>query len=374
MDRSAHWLEERFRRLLEAAPDAMVIVDRSGTIVHVNAEAERLFGYPREEIVGAAVEELIPERLRGTHPGHRERYFAEPRTRLMGQGGLDLYARRRDGSEFPAEISLSPMDTGEGLLAITAIRDISGRKEVERALVEAKAAADAANQELESFSYSVAHDLRAPLRSITGFSQILREDYADKLDARGQEYLRRVGAAAERMGSLIDALLELSRVSRAEVRRERVDLARIARNVVSNLREGQPDRQVEAVIGDVPPAMGDPQLLRALLENLVHNAWKFTSKRADARLELGAAAGEGGAPVYFVRDNGAGFDMAHAVNLFTPFQRLHPSAQFSGSGIGLATVARIVRRHGGRIWAEAAVSQGATFYFTLGAKGPGTGS
>lgn len=373
MESSARWLEERFRRLLDAAPDAMVIVERGGRIALVNAAAEDLFGYPREELIGASVELLIPERLRGGHPAHRDAYFAQPKTRLMGQpAGLELIARRRDGTELPVEISLSPLEVEDGMLAITAIRDVSSRKEAEEALRQAKAAADAANQELTSFSYSVAHDLRAPLRSITGFSQILLDDYTDKLDARGQEYLRRVGAAAQRMGKLIEALLSLSQVTRAETHPEPVDLARLARAVIAHLQEAQPERQVEVVIGELPQSIGDRQLLRVLLENLLANAWKFTGKRAAARIEIGALppssnedSRERGSCVYYVRDNGAGFDMIHAAKLFAPFQRLHPSSQFPGSGIGLATVQRIVQRHGGRIWVESAVDKGATFFFTL---------
>ena len=373
MQGSAGWLEERFRRLLDAAPDAMVIVDRAGRIALVNAAAERLFGYPREELVGASVEQLIPERLRAAHPAHREAYFAHPRTRMMGQPGLagadsislELYCRRQDGTEFPAEISLSPLELEEGTLAITAIRDITGRKQTEQALRQAKAVADAANRELESFSYSVAHDLRAPLRAITGFSEILLDDYKDRLDDRGQQYLSRIGAAAQRMSSLIESLLALSRVTRAEAHAEPVDLSQLARAVVAQLQESQPDRRVDVVIGDLPQVIGDRQLIRVLLENLLGNAWKFTGKRDGARIELGCAPGEDGAPVYLVRDNGAGFDMKHAPKLFTPFQRLHTATQFQGTGIGLATVHRIVQRHGGRIWAEAAVDQGATFYFTL---------
>ncbi len=402
------WLEEKSRGLLDAAPDAMVIVSPDGRILLVNAAAEVLFGYTRDELVGAQVEQLIPERYRAAHPEHRRGYVARPKTRLMGAGGLELHGLRKDGTEFPAEISLSPMETEDGTLAITAIRDISERKAVERALVRAKAAADAANRELESFSYSVAHDLRAPLRSITGFSEILAEDYAGSLDARGKEYLRRIEAAAQRMGALIDALLSLSRVTRAEPRKEVVDLARIAQGVVAQLREAHPERDVEVVLGDLPAALGDPQLLRVLMENLVGNAWKFTGKRSSAgsdargsgspdgalrpepRIEIGVLpAGEGGADpasgaegappgappgapgvnpalrAYFVRDNGVGFDMTQAVKLFSPFQRLHSASQYPGSGIGLATVQRIVQRHGGRIWAHGAVGEGATFYFTL---------
>jgi two-component system NtrC family sensor kinase len=221
------------------------------------------------------------------------------------------------------------------------------------------------NRELEAFSYSVSHDLRAPLRAIDGFSQILREDYAKDLDEAGQEHLRRISAAAQHMGLLIDAMLSLARVTRADLRRERVDLAQVATMVTAQLRAAQPERLVEFISPASAGVVGDPHLLHALLDNLLGNAWKFTRDRSPAIIELGVEDGEGG-PIYSVRDNGAGFDMAYANKLFAPFQRLHASSEFKGTGIGLATVKRIVDRHGGRVWAEGAVGRGATVRFTLG--------
>jgi signal transduction histidine kinase len=221
-----------------------------------------------------------------------------------------------------------------------------------------------ANRELEAFSYSVSHDLRAPLRSIDGFSQALLEDYGPHLDAAGQDMLRRVRAGSQRMAQLIDDLLDLSRVTRSELRRELVDLTALARDVAADLRLAQPDRQVEFVVAAGLLAHGDSHLLRLLLENLLGNAWKFTGKHPRARVEFGMI-GDGEQRRYFVRDDGAGFDMAYVNKLFGTFQRLHPASEFAGTGIGLATVQRIVHRHGGRVWAEGAVEQGATFYFTL---------
>jgi signal transduction histidine kinase len=227
---------------------------------------------------------------------------------------------------------------------------------------------EAVNKELEAFSYSVSHDLRAPLRAITGFSQALLEDYPHKLDARGFDYLQRVGGASKRMGELIDQMLVLSRVTRAEMRRERVDLSRLAQEVTAEVRRVEPGRAVDVVIHDGLETVGDSKLLRAVLENLVGNAWKFTSKHANALIEFGSAD-VGGEPAFFVKDDGAGFDPLHAEKLFTAFQRLHGVTEFPGTGIGLATVQRIIRRHGGRIWAEGAVEKGATFYFTLPERG-----
>jgi signal transduction histidine kinase len=228
----------------------------------------------------------------------------------------------------------------------------------------AEAALKISNQELEAFSYSVAHDLRAPLRGINGFSRALLEDSGDKLDAQGKEYLERVAAAAERMGHLIDALLGLSRVSRTELHREAVNLTRVAEGVVKQLRSTQEERVVDFVNEGEAIANGDPVLLRAVLENLLGNAWKFTSRCSAARIAFGAEQKDGDR-VYYVRDNGAGFDMAYADKLFAPFQRLHGASEFAGTGIGLATVQRIVHRHGGRIWATGAVGEGAVFRFTL---------
>lgn len=226
------------------------------------------------------------------------------------------------------------------------------------------------NKELEAFSYSVSHDLRAPLRSIDGFSNALLEDYCAQLDEKGQHYLHRIRAAAQRMGELIDDLLQLSRVGRAELQPGPLDLSALARIVNRELQDASPERRVQLVIPDGLVAMADRRLLQVVLENLFGNAWKFTRNVAEAVIELGVAE-EAGAPMYYIRDNGAGFDMAYAGKLFTPFQRLHSEAKFPGTGIGLATVYRIVERHGGRVWAEGAVGKGATFFWTLSpAKGP----
>jgi light-regulated signal transduction histidine kinase (bacteriophytochrome) len=231
-------------------------------------------------------------------------------------------------------------------------------------LAHSNAELERANRELEAFTYSVSHDLRAPLRSVNSFSKVLLEDYADKLDDEGKDDLRRVYAATQRMGQLIDDLLKLSRIGRAEITVEAVDLSALARSVVAELKESDPARNVEFDIPPTADARGDKRLLTILLENLLGNAWKFTSKHESARIEFGVTT-QDGAQVYFVRDDGAGFDMAYVDNLFAPFQRLHRAADFPGTGVGLATVGRIVEHHGGRVWAEGAVEQGATFYFTL---------
>jgi len=223
----------------------------------------------------------------------------------------------------------------------------------------------AVNEELEAFNYSVSHDLRSPLRSIDGFSQALLEDYGDKLDEQGKDYLGRTRAASQRMGILIDDLLNLSRVTRGDIRREQVDLSSIARLVATELQREDSGRQVTFEVAEGAVTMGDPHLLRTVLDNLMGNAWKFTGNHPTAKIEFGVTEKDA-RPAYFVRDDGAGFDMAYAANLFGAFQRLHAMTEFSGTGIGLATVQRIIHRHGGRVWAEAEVEQGATFFFTLG--------
>ncbi len=222
----------------------------------------------------------------------------------------------------------------------------------------------AANKELEAFCYSVSHDLRAPLRSVNGFCKALMEDYSDKLDAQGKNYLQRAMAASKFMGQLIDDLLNLSRITRSEMKCKKVDLSVLAKAVVSELQETEPERQAEFLIDEKLVVNGDPHLLQIALRNLLGNAWKFTRKRPRARIEFGVKPCDG-KQVYFVRDNGAGFDMAFVNKLFGAFQRLHSTTAFEGTGIGLATVQRIIHRHGGRIWAEGAVDQGATFYFMI---------
>lgn len=345
--------DARFRALLEAAPDAMVIVDQEGRIVLVNAQTERLFGYPREELLGQPVDGLVPDL---------------DRTAGAPGPGLELVGHHKDGRRFPIELSSSPLETKDGVLLSTAIRDTTERKRAEEELRRAKGVAETASRELEAFSYSVAHDLRAPLRAINGYSSSLVEDLGEKLDDDSKNSLERISAAAARMGHLIDALLRLARVSRMELVRRPVDMTQIARSVIAHLQASEPSRTVDVVIREDLVSTGDAQLIRSLLDNLLGNAWKFTLKTSNPKLELGVEESRD-TKVYFVRDNGAGFDMADAGRLFTPFQRLHAAKEFAGSGIGLATAQRIVRRHGGRIWVEAIPNEGAVFRFTLSEEG-----
>lgn len=338
--------KEYVEGILENMDDMLVVTDPEGRIQTVNRAAAEAFG---GETIGRPLASLFASQLR---------------TEVVRDAEVVLLTR--DGGRMPALFSSTVFRGGDGRLRgyIGVAKDITARKRSEEALLSAKIAAEASNRELETFSYSVAHDLRAPLRAVDGFSQLLLAEYAGKLDEAGKDYLNRVRQGSKRMGHLIDDLLNLSRIARSAVRPENVDMSALAASIGEELAKSEPGRSVEFVVAPNVRAWGDANLLRVTLVNLLGNAWKYTSRHPRARIEFGAEA-RGGSTVYFVRDDGAGFDMALAKRLFEPFTRLHAASEFEGTGIGLATVQRVISRHGGRIWAESAVERGAVFYFTL---------
>ncbi len=362
--------ETRFRDLLESAPDAMVIVNGEGRIVLTNARAETLFGYDRKDLLGQKVEMLMPERYRGNHGVHRAGYSDSPKARSMGSG-LDLHGLRQDGSEFPVEISLSPLETGGETLFSSAIRDVTEHrlaveevKVLNLQLLERMSQLAEVNRELEAFCYSVSHDLRAPLRHVNGFSLILLEEYAPQLSPEVQGYLRRISGGAQMMGRLVDDLLHLSRVGRQGLVLENTNLQDLLNDVRNSLQEDTKKREIEWRIGTLPCVKCDAGLIKLALVNLLLNALKFTRSRSPAVIEVGTEITSGEESI-FVRDNGVGFDPRYTNKLFGVFQRLHTQEEFEGTGIGLATVQRIIHKHGGRIWAEGELDRGAAFHFTL---------
>ncbi len=358
--------------IVEGSDDAILSKTLEGVITSWNAGAEKQYGYTAAEAVGRPISLLIP-------PDRTQEMalILEKVARGEGVEHVETTRLRKNGELVPVSLTVSPIRGPDGTVreASTIARDITERKRAEMEILDLNAqlsqralALEAANKELEAFSYSVSHDLRAPLRSLDGFSLALLEDYAGTLDAAAGSHLQRIRAAAQRMGLIIDDLLKLSRVTRADLRVEQVDLSALARATADDLRQRDPGRGVEFVIADGLSAAGDPRLLRMVLDNLLGNAWKFTSRCKHARIEFGARGEDGGSGFFFVKDNGAGFDMAHAGKLFGAFQRLHGPEEYEGTGIGLATVQRIIHRHGGRVWAEGEVGGGATLFFTLGTR------
>ena len=350
-------VEERatLERFFALSLDLMCVVSVDGYLRHVSPSFVAL-GYPLDELRERPLRELV-------HPDDRAMVVAEFEKLVRGEPARSFEARFRCKNGSDRWLAWSCMPDQQSIYAVA--RDVSEARTSRDALASAKETAEAASRELESFSYSVAHDLRAPLRSIDGFSLALVEDYADRLDARGQRYLEFVRGSAQQMAQLIDDLLALSRVTRSELHRIAVDLSALARATAARIAAREPGRHVEVNVEDGLACRADPRLLAIVFENLLGNAWKFTSKRADARIDVASEIVDG-APAFVVRDNGAGFDMAFAHKLFGVFQRLHATTEFEGSGIGLATVRRVISRHGGRVWAEGALGRGATFSFTLG--------
>ena len=369
--------EQRFKILAEHAPLGVSIVAPDRSFEYLNPRFTEIFGYTIED---------IPDKDTWFKKAYPDAAYRKKSIAIWKRDKADAL---RTGKEHQRAFTVRCKNGQDKIIDFKRIDlqdgkiyqiydDITVRTKAEEALqraydelkaseereFERAAQLEASNRELEAFSYSVSHDLRAPLRGIDGFSQALLEDYADQLDTQGKDYLQRVRAATQRLEEIIDDMLILSRVTRREMRRELVNLSTMAQEIAAELQSSQPERQVSFVIASGLVVKADPNLIRIVLENLLDNAWKFTSKHPTARIEVGVTDNEGG-KAYYVRDDGAGFDMAYAGKLFGAFQRLHPIADFGGTGIGLATVQRIIHRHGGSVWAEGAVEQGATLHFTL---------
>ena len=341
--------------------DLLCIATTDGKFRRVNPAWEDVLGWTSADLTSVPYIDLV-------HPDDRAATISEAAKLADGWTTRAFENRYRTKDGAYRWLSWKSVSRPHDGTIYAAARDITDQKQTERALHQSAAELASANRELEAFSYSVSHDLRAPLRSIDGFAQALAEDYQDRVDETGRDYLSRIRAAAQRMGMLIDDLLSLSRVSRAELSRADVDLSAMVREVANRLGEQDATRRVDWRIEPDVRVHGDARLLRVAIDNLLGNAWKFTGKRDDARIEFGARTLPEHGRVLFVRDNGAGFDMAHAGKLFGAFQRLHRATEFPGTGVGLAIVQRIIRRHAGQIWTDASVGQGATFFFTLEAQ------
>lgn len=377
--------EARYRTLFDCAPDGIVIANPEGYYLDANASMCQMLGYTRQEFIGLHASDIVTESevehigpaLNSIKSGfnyHREWQF-----------------RRKNGSVFPAEVIATLMPEGN---VIGMIRDITERRiaeeqilqlnsDLEQRVVERTAQLQSANEELEAFSYSVSHDLRSPLRHVMGFVQLLQQDTTSSLSEKGLRHLAVISQSASRMGNLIDDLLAFSRIGRSEMKMTEVNLDKLVEETVCHFKENTKERNILWDIHPLPEVHADPALLRLVLVNLISNALKFTGKRAEARIEIGvmekwsdeALAStrnsdnpilqHANTPVFFIRDNGAGFDPRYADKLFGVFQRLHSTDEFEGTGIGLANVQRIIHRHGGRVWAEGAEDGGATFYFSI---------
>ncbi|MBE2226581.1 MAG: PAS domain S-box protein [Ignavibacteria bacterium] len=349
--------------ILEAAPDAVVIVGKDGIIQVVNKQTEKLFGFKRSELIGQKVEILIPAELHSRHGSHRDNFFNDHSVRPMGSG-LELFAVKKSGEKFPVEISLSPIENNEEILVSAAIRDISERKAKDEKLKKLNVMLTESNNELESFSYSVSHDLRAPLRHIIGFGEKLRRIAAPKMSDEEQRLLNRITGSADKMGKLIDDLLMFSRVGRTGLSKAETDLNKIVDEFLTEISNSEKYADYVFEVKEIPRFYADPLQIKIVLDNLLGNAVKYSGKSEIKKIEVGGFTKDG-ENIFYVKDSGCGFDMEYKDKLFGVFQRLHRDDEYEGTGIGLATVRRIIMRHGGKVWAESVPGKGSEFCFSL---------
>jgi len=359
----------KYQSLVESAPDAVVVSDEDGQILLVNAQTEKLFGFAREELIGRPVETLVPHRYRARHPEFRKTYHEAPHARPMGSG-MELYGLRKDGREFPVEISLNVLDDVEGRLVSAAIRDVTAQKLAAEELKQANATLtrqaeelEKSNIELQHFAYIVSHDLQTPLRSICGFVQLLDQEYGDKLDDRAAEWIRRTVLSTQRMQSLIRDILAYSRVDANVHPFAKVSLAGVFAEVVDLLRDSIRESGAVVAGDDLPEVLGDRPQMVQLLQNLIGNAIKYRGDEPP-RVEVFVTETEG-EWIVTVRDNGMGIPPEHSQRIFDVFQRLHTQQAIPGTGIGLAICRRVVQRHGGRLWVESVPGVGSSFRFSI---------
>lgn len=351
--------EAKFRLVVEAAPNAMVLADASGRISLVNRRTEDLFGYARAELIGQPLELLVPTRFRARHPELVAQFLQAPQARAMG-AGRDLFGQRKDGSEFPIEIGLNPFETEDGVFTLAAIIDITARKKIDDELRRS-------NAELEQFAYVASHDLQEPLRMVATYTELLAKRYAGQLDEKADRYIHYAVEGAQRMQQLVSDVLLFSRVGSQGKPLGRVDSARVCRLVVAMLAQTVADAEAQLEVGELPTVWADEGQLGQLFQNLIGNALKFRGEAP--RVEV-TATRSGADWIFRISDNGIGIEPRFAERVFQMFQRLHGRERYSGSGIGLSIAKRIVERHGGRIWLDTSVREGTTFCFTLKATEP----
>lgn len=361
--------EARFRSLVESAPDAVVITDNKGLIILVNAQTEKLFGYVRNELIGLPVETLIPNRYRGHHPNYRQKYHDAPHARPMGSG-MELFGLKKSGEEFPVEISLNVMETEEGRLVSAAIRDVTAQKLVAEQIKNANARLmhqaeelEKSNLELQHFAYVVSHDLQTPLRSISGFVQLLQQQYGDKLDEQATEWIRRTVVGTQRMQTLIRDIMAYSRVETRVHRFIQISLDEVFDEVLDVLSDSIRESGAEVKRGSLPEVLADRPQMVQLLQNLIGNAIKYRGEATPQIMVSGADLGVEWQVT--VKDNGIGIAPEHFQRIFDVFQRLHTQKAIPGTGIGLSICRRVVMRHGGKLWVESEPGKGSSFHFTI---------